>query len=86
MAKELAEAGRKGLAYRGSSGLVTVMETDNSNSTKATHDYKLLAAMRIKTTKKELDDVLIAGYEPIRLMSLGEFIILFDTIRTGAAR
>jgi hypothetical protein len=44
-------------------------------------DYKLLGATRVKATRKELDEALAAGYEPIRLASIGEFIIVFDRVQ-----
>jgi len=81
LAKKLAEAGRKGFAFNGSSGLIAIMEIDRSGQSKRERDYKLLAAMRVKTTRKELDEALAAGYEPIRLASIGEFIIILDRVQ-----
>jgi len=81
LAKELTEAGHKGFAFRGSSGLIVVMETDSSEQARPERDYKLLAATRVKTTRKELDESLAAGYQPIRLSSFGEFIIILERVQ-----
>jgi hypothetical protein len=80
LAKELAEAGRKGFAFNGLSGVIAVMEMDRSGQANPERDYKLLGATRIKTTRKELDEALAAGYEPIRLASIGEFIVVLDRV------
>jgi len=81
LAKELAEAGRKGFAFNGSSGLIAIMEMDRSGQVNPERDYKLLGATRVKTTRNELDEALAAGYEPIRLASIGEFIIVLDRVQ-----
>jgi hypothetical protein len=81
LAKELAEAGRKGFAFNGLSGVIAVMEMDRSGQANPERDYKLLGATRIKTTRKELDEALAAGYEPIRLASISEFIIVLNRIQ-----
>jgi hypothetical protein len=78
LTKEVSEAGHKGYAFKGSSGLIVIMEMDHSGQANPARDYKLLGAMRVKTTRKELDDALAEGYEPIRLASLGEFFIVLD--------
>jgi len=79
--KEVVEAGRKGYAFQGASGLIAIMEMDRSAQTKPERDYKLLGATRVGTTRKELDDALAEGYEPIRLASIGEFIIVLDRVQ-----
>jgi hypothetical protein len=81
LAGEVAESGRKGYAFKGSSGLIAIMEMDRSRQTNPARDYKLLGATRVKTTRKELDDVLAEGYEPIRLASLGEFFIVLNRVQ-----
>jgi hypothetical protein len=81
LTKEVAEAGQKGYAFKGSSGLIAIMEMDRSEQSNPARDYKLLGAMRAKTTRKELDDALAEGYEPIRLASLGEFVIVLNRVR-----
>jgi hypothetical protein len=81
LTNEMAEAGRKGYAFRGASGMIAVMEIDRSGNANPERDYKLLGAARVKTTRKELEDVLSEGYEPIRLASVGEFIIVLDRVR-----
>lgn len=54
LAKEMAEAGHKGFAFHGSSGLIAVMEIDHSEQTSPERDYKLLGATRVKTTRLNL--------------------------------
>jgi len=81
LAKELTEAGNRGFVFRGSSGLIVVMEIDSSEQARPERDYKLLAATQVKTTRKELDESLAAGYQPIRLTSFGEFIIILDRVQ-----
>src|SRR2546428_10194851 len=81
LTREVAEAGRKGYAFQGASGLIAVMEIDRSGQANPERDYKLLGATRVKTTRKELDDALAEGYEPIRLASVGEFIIVLDRVQ-----
>jgi hypothetical protein len=79
--KEVAESGHKGYAFQGASGLIAIMELDRSAQTKPERDYKLLGATRVGTTRKELDGALAEGYEPIRLASIGEFIIVLDRVQ-----
>jgi hypothetical protein len=81
LTKEVAEAGRKGYGFRGESGLIAIMELDRSAQSSPARDYKLLGATLVKTTKKELDDALAEGYEPIRLASLGEFVIVLERVQ-----
>jgi hypothetical protein len=81
--QELLEAGRQGWTFRGASGLIAIMEREHSGQN-APHDYTLLAAMRVKTTRKELDDTIRAGYDVIELASIGEYLIILD--RTVATK
>jgi hypothetical protein len=74
--KELTASGQQGYIYRGASGIVAIMETDRQAQTRSAQDYKVLAATRVKTARRELDEAVSAGYEVIDLASLGEYIIV----------
>lgn len=81
--KELQEAGGKGWTYRGASGVFAILEQDRK-AQNPPHEYKLLATMREKTTRKELDEAIADGHEVIDLVSIGEYVLILE--RKSAAK
>lgn len=75
--KELQEAGKKGWTYRGASGVFAVLERDHKAQSPP-HEYKLLATVREKTMRKELDEVIADGHEVIDLVSIGEYVLILE--------
>lgn len=81
--KELQEAGGKGWTYRGASGIFAILEQER-NAQNPPRGYKLLATMREKTTRKELDEAVADGHEVIDLVSIGEYVLILE--RKSAAK
>jgi hypothetical protein len=88
MQKELFEHARQGYKYlatsNGLGGLTIFLERDfNAESGKHSHEYRLLATLREKTTQREIIESLAGGYEIVDLTTIGEFIIILDRTRDG---
>ena len=88
MQKEIFDRARLGYKYlatsNGLGGLTTVLERDlSADAAKRTHEYRLLATLREKTTQKEITEFRAAGYDIVDLTTIGEFIIILDRVSPG---